>query len=111
MRLTLWMTAVVLFAPLALSAISATAQGRGAEADVTHAQPPHTADDTAPKVVSDEARNIPELHIEGVPWYQNPTWWIIGLAILLVAITIGWAATRGAAGDQPPRGSPPPHPP
>jgi hypothetical protein len=103
MRLTLWMLALVLIAPLALSAISAsTAQGRIAQPDVTS--------DTTPKVVGDEARDAAGLTIEGVPWYRNSTWWIVGLAVLLVAVAIGWGASREPADGRPPGDSPPPTP-
>lgn len=88
MRLTLWMTAVVLIAPLALSALAAaTAQGQIAQPDVaadTVAQPP--ADPPGDELV---------VEIEGVPWYENPTAWLVaGAVILLVAVVVGWAATR-----------------
>jgi hypothetical protein len=88
MRLTLWMTAVVLIAPLALSAFSAAiAHGRIAQPDV--------ASDTAARAPGQAPSDDLVVEIEGVPWHENPTAWLVaGAVILLVALVIGWAATR-----------------
>ena len=99
MRLTLWMLAVVLIAPLVLSAISAaTAEGQIAQPNVSSDKPPE-AGSGAPEA--------PAGAVADTPWYADPVSWIVGAAILLVGITIGWAVTRGAEGDRRPRGTTP----